>query len=218
MAGVPDDGLIHIAQVAGEDQLFGDAVFRGGDGDAGAAQQMPCVGKADADALAQFHILAVFAGGDVLLHIFRILNGIQRLHLGGAGTGRLAVFPLGVGLLNVGGVQQHDVHEVGRHTGGEDAALEALLHQHGHPAGMVDMGVGNEHEVDTAGMEGQGFVVHLVTPLLQAAVDQDVFAVDLQTVTAAGHALVSAVKAQLHNGPPSVFHPGFPRCFLLRSS
>jgi len=156
---------------------------------------MPCVVKADADALAQFHILAVFAGGDVLLHIFRILNGIQRLHLGGAGTGRLAVFPLGVGLLNVGGVQQHDVHEVGRHTGGEDAALEALLHQHGHPAGMVDMGVGDEHEVDAAGMEGQGFVVYLVPSLLQAAVDQDVFAVDLQTVTAAGHALVSAVKA-----------------------
>jgi len=179
---------------------------------------MPCVGKADADALAQFHILAVFAGGDVLLHIFRVLNGIQRLHLGGAGTGCLAVFPLGVGLLNVGGVQQHDVHEVGRHTGGEDAALEALLHQHGHPAGMVDMGVGNEHEVDTAGMEGQGFVVHLVTPLLQAAVDQDVFAVDLQTVTAAGHALVSAVKAQLHNGPPSFFVRVFRVVLLLRSS
>ena len=195
VAGVPDDGLIHIAQVAGEDQLLGDAVLRSGHGDAGAAQQMPCVVKADADALAQFHILAVFAGGDVLLHIFRILNGIQRLHLGGAGTGRLAVFPLGVGLLNVGGVQQHDVHEVGRHTGGEDAALEALLHQHGHPAGMVNMGVGDEHEVDAAGMEGQGFVVYLVPSLLQAAVDQDVFAVDLQTVTAAGHALVSAVKA-----------------------
>ena len=218
VAGVPDDGLIHIAQVAGEDQLFGDAVFRGGDGDAGAAQQMPCVGKADADALAQFHILAVFAGGDVLLHIFRVLNGIQRLHLGGAGTGCLAVLPLGVGLLNVGGVQQHDIHEVSRHTGGEDAAPEALLHQHGHPAGMVDMGVGNEHEVDTAGMEGQGFVVHLVTPLLQAAVDQDVFAVDLQTVTAAGHALVSAVKAQLHNGPPSFFVRVFRVVLLLRSS
>ena len=78
---------------------------------------------------------------------------------------------------------------------GEDAALKALLHQHGHPAGMVDMGVGDEHEVDAAGMEGQGFVVYLVPSLLQAAVDQDVFAVDLQTVTAAGHALVSAVKA-----------------------
>ena len=179
---------------------------------------MPRIGKADADALAQFHILAVFAGGDVLLHIFRVLNGIQRLHLGGAGTGCLAVFPLGVGLLNVGGVQQHDIHEVGRHAGGEDAALKALLHQHGHPAGMVDMGVGDEHEVDAAGMEGQGFVVYLVPSLLQAAVDQDVFAVDLQTVTAAGHALVSAVKAQLHNGPPSFFVRVFRVVLLLRSS
>lgn len=218
VAGIPDDGLIHVAQIAGEDQLFGDAVFRGGNGDAGAAQQMSRVGKSDADALAQFHILAVFAGGDVLLHIFRVLNGIQRLHLGGAGTGRLAVLPLSVGLLNVGGIQQHDVHEVSRHTGGEDAALKALLHQHGDPAGMVDMGVGDEHEVDAAGMEGQGFVVYLVPSLLQAAVDQDVFAVDLQTVTAAGHALVSAVKVQLHNGPPSFFVRVFRVVLLLRSS
>lgn len=90
--------------------------------------------------------------------------------------------------------------------------------QHGDPAGMVDMGVGNEHEVDTAGMEGQGFVVYLVPSLLQAAVDQDVFAVDLQTVTAAGHALVSAVKVQLHNGPPSFFVRVFRVVLLLRSS
>ena len=83
---------------------------------------------------------------------------------------------------------------------------------------MVDMGVGNEHEVDTAGMEGQGFVVYLVPSLLQAAVDQDVFAVDLQTVTAAGHALVSAVKVQLHNGPPSFFVRVFRVVLLLRSS
>ena len=101
---------------------------------------------------------------------------------------------------------------------GEDAALKALLHQHGDPAGMVDMGVGDEHEVDAAGMEGQGFVVYLVPSLLQAAVDQDVFAVDLQTVTAAGHALVSAVKAQLHNGPPSFFVRVFRVVLLLRSS
>ena len=47
---------------------------------------------------------------------------------------------------------------------------------------------------------------------------QDVFAVDLQTVTAAGHALVSAVKAQLHNGPPSFFVRVFRVVLLLRSS
>ena len=123
----PEDGQIHIAQVAGEDQLLGDAVLRSGHGDAGAAQQMPCVVKADADALAQFHILAVFAGGDVLLHIFRILNGIQRLHLGGAGTGRLAVFPLRVAFLNVRGIQQHDFAKVGCGIGGVDRATEAVF-------------------------------------------------------------------------------------------
>ena len=200
VAGVPDDGLVHIAQVAGEDQLLGDAVLRGGDGDAGAAQQMAGIGKADTDPFAQLHILAVFTGSDILLHILRVLHGVEGLHPGRAGTLRLAVFPLGVGLLNMGGVQQHDVHEVGRQAGGEDAALEPLLHQHGHPAGMVDMGVGDEHKVNAAGMEGQGLVVHLVPSLLQPAVDEYLLSVDLQAVAAAGDALVGAVKAQFHRG------------------
>ena len=93
-----------------------------------------------------------------------------------------------------------DVHEVGRHTGGEDAALEALLHQHGHPAGVVNVGMGDEYEVDAAGMEGQRTVVDLVPSLLQAAVNEDLPAVDFQTVAAAGDALISAVKAQFHRG------------------
>ena len=50
-----------------------------------------------------------------------ILNGIKRLHPRRAGTLRLAVFPLGVGLLDVGGVQQHALQQVGGEPGGEEA-------------------------------------------------------------------------------------------------
>ena len=102
----------------------------------------------------------------------------------------------------MGGVQQHDVHEVCCQAGRQDAALKALLHQHGDAAGVVDMSVGHQHIINAAGMEGQCAVIHLVSALLQTAVDKNFLSVDLQTVTAAGHALVSAVKAQLHNGPP----------------
>ena len=100
--------------VTGKDDGAGFSVFRNGQLHAGRAQQVACVDALHLHALTQVHRLAVFAGGDVLLHIFRVLNGIQRLHLGGAGTGRLAVLPLSVGLLNVGGIQQHDVSWVVR--------------------------------------------------------------------------------------------------------
>ena len=86
--------------------------------------------------------------------------------MGRAGTGSLAVFPLGVGLLDVGGVQQHDVHEVRCETGGEDLAMEALFEEHGYPAGVVDVGVGDEDIVDAPRRKGELLVADLVPPLL----------------------------------------------------
>lgn len=83
---------------------------------------------------------------------------------------------------------------VSREPGGENAALEAVFDEHGHPAGVVDVGVGDEHIVDAARGKGQGAVVHLVPALLQSAVDEDALAAYLQTMAAAGDALVSAEK------------------------
>jgi len=48
-------------------------------------------------------------------------------------------------------------------------------------------------------MEGQAAVIHLVPALLQAAVDEDLLAVYLQAMAAAGNALVSAEKMQFHS-------------------
>ena len=56
--------------------------------------------------------------------------------------------------------------------------------------------------INAAGVKGQRGVVDLVPALLQAAVHQDMLAVDLQTMAAAGDALVSAEKAQLHGVHP----------------
>ena len=206
VGGVPDDGLVHIADVAGKDDLFGDAALRGGDEDGGGAQQMARVHELHPDALAQVQGLVVLAGGHVLAHPLGVLDGVKGLHPGGAGPLRLAVLPLRVGLLDVGGVLEHDVHEIRRQPGGDDPALEALLHQHGDPAGVVDVGVGHQDEVDVVRGKGKSVVGHLVPPLLQSAVHQDAPAVDLQTVAAAGDALVGAVKAELHGGT-SFFAP-----------
>ncbi len=212
VAGVPDDGLVHIADVAGEDDGPGLIPLHGGDGDAGAAQQVSRIGKDGADSLADLHPLAVLTGADILGHLLGVFNGVERVYMGRAGPGALAVFPLRVLLLNVGGVQQHDGHELGREAGGKDGTLESLFDQQRDPAGVVDVGMGHQHRVDLVGSKGQGLVIDLVPPLLQSAVHQDAFPVYLQAVAAAGHTLVRAKKAQSHR--MSSFEPGSFRMWM----
>ena len=221
--GIPDDGLIHIADIAGEHDVPLLAALGQLHQDGGAAQQVARVDEGGLHALAHVHGLVIFAGLQKFRHPHGIRHGIQRLHVGAARTLVLAVLILGVALLNVGGVRQHDIQQVGRQPGGDDLPLEAVLDQHGDPAGVVDMGVSHQHRVDAAGMEGQRGVVHLVPSLLQATVDENMLSVYLQTMAAAGDALVSAEKAQLHGVHPFqkvhsfVSHFCYDRCYSIVS-
>ena len=181
---VPDNGLVHVAQVAGEDQLALHVTLLGPDLHNGGAQQVARVPEADLHALAQVQRLAVLQGKDLLQRRLRVSHGVQRLHLGPSGTLALLVLPLSVALLNEGGVPQHNGQQLTGEPGGEDLALESLFHQQGDPAGVVDVGVGNDNIVDVAGGEVQSVVVMLIPALLQAAVDEDLFAPHLQAVTA----------------------------------
>ena len=159
---------------------------------------MPRVPEPDLHPLAQVHHLAVL-GGDHLLHGgLRVGHGVQGLHLGPAGTPALLVLPLGVALLDEGGVPQHNGQQLGRQAGGVNLPLEALLHQQGDAPRVVDVGVGDDDIVNVAGGEVQGVVVVLVPALLQSAVDEDLFAAHFQTVTAAGDRVGRAEECQLH--------------------
>ena len=196
--GVADDGLIHIADVAGEHDGTRLAALAAGQADAGGTQQVSGVDKLRRYIVGDLHLLAVLAGLDELPHTHGVLHGIDRLHLRPAGTLVLAVVVLRVLLLNMGGVLQHDIQQICRHPRGDDGPCKAVFDEHGDAAGVVDMGVGHQHRVDAARMERQGGVVDLIPALLQTAVHQDLLPVDLQTMAAAGDTLVSAVKTQLH--------------------
>ena len=95
--------------------------------DARAAEQVARVGEHRRHALAQLDALAVFADGEELKDIHRVLGGIERLDRLAPRALTLAVAVLGVALLNMSGVEQHDAHEVGGQAGGQDAAREAAL-------------------------------------------------------------------------------------------
>ena len=78
----------------------------------------------------------------------------------------LAVFVLSVALLNVSGVEQHDLHQIRRQACRQDAAVEAVFHQQRDTARVVDVRVGDEQNIDIAGSESEITVVELVTALL----------------------------------------------------
>ena len=159
---------------------------------------MPRVPEADLHPLAQVHHLAVL-GGDHLLHGgLRVGHGVQGLHLGPAGTPTLLVLPLGVALLDEGGVPQHNGQQLSRQAGGVNFSPKPLLHQQGDAPRVVDVGVGDDDIVNVAGGKVQGVAVVLVPALLQSAVDEDLFAAHFQTVTAAGDRVGRAEECQLH--------------------
>ena len=167
---------------------------------------MSRVGEGGLYPLADVDGLAILAGPDIVHGLHSVLHRVDGLHQGAARPLVLPVLILRVGLLDVGAVGEHDLQQIGGEAGGPDRAGKALLHQHGHPAAVVDVGVGDEHIVNGVGGEGQLPVVDLVPALLEAAVDQNSFSVDLQAVAAAGDALVRAEKAELHGSGLLFFH------------
>ena len=159
---------------------------------------MARVGEPDLDPLAQVEEPAVLHRLQHMDGLLGVHQGVKRLHRRQSGALALLVVPVGVPLLDVGGVPEHDAHQLGGQAGGEDTAVEALLHQQGQAAGVVDVGVGNQNIVDVVGGEVQRVVVMLVLALLQAAVDKNFLAVDLQAVAAAGYRVGRSEKCQLH--------------------
>ena len=159
---------------------------------------MARVVEPDLDSLAQLEGLAVLIGANELKSRLGVGHGVQGLHRLPAGPLALLVLPLGVALLDVGGVPQHDGHELPGETGGDDLAVKALLDQQGDAAGVVDVGMGDQYIVDIAGGEVQRVVVVLIPALLKAAVDEDLGPVDFQTVAAAGDRVGRAEKGQFH--------------------
>jgi hypothetical protein len=63
---------------------------------------------------------------------------------------------------------------------------------------VVDVGVGGEHDVHLAGMEGQLVFFDLVPALLQAAVNEDALAAGVDAMAAAGDGTGCTKKRQFH--------------------
>ena len=159
---------------------------------------MPGIGKAELDVVIDLNLLAVFAHHQVAEGALHIGQRVQGLHRGTSGPLALLVFPFGVTFLDVGGIPQHNVQQLGGEAGAVDVAAKSLLDEQGNAAGVVNVGVGDNDILNVAGHEVQLGVVDLIPPLLQAAVNEHLVSVALHTVAAAGDGFGCTEKCELH--------------------
>ena len=110
-----------------------------------------------------------------------------------------AVLALGVRLLDLCGIQQHEGEQVRRRRRAIDRAVEAMLDEFRQQAGMVDMGVGEDQEFGGGGVEGEILGVQLTDRLValeHAAIDEKARVADLQHGTRAGDGARRAVEGK----------------------
>ena len=161
------------------------------------------------DARSQLNALVVVHTHEQLHGRLGVLHGIHGLHQLGTGALGLAVLPLGLELLDVGRVPQHDTAQLHRGVGGVDFAPEAVAHQQRQHTGVVDVRMGSQHPVDLAGCHRDGLVLVDIPALLHAAVDQEPTTRGFQQRTAAGDLMVRAQKRDLHPKTPPVIQANF---------
>ena len=166
--------------------------------DGGGAQQVAHVGQADGDAVVDLGDLVVGAGDHVGHDAVHVVQIVQGLHCRLAGALGLAALPLGLLHLDVGRVAQHDVAQLHRGGAGIDRAAEALLPQQRQQARVVDVGVGQQHEVQLRRGDGDGLVFKEVAALLHAVVHQALLVAHLQIGTAPRDLMGGAEKRDLH--------------------
>ena len=107
----------------------------------------------DLDHLVQMH------GLELMHRAMCVLDRVDRLDRRPAAPLVAPVQLVDLALLDVAGVGQHDLTEIAAAGGGVDRAAESRLHQLGQEAGVIDVGVGQEHRVDLSGIEGKRLVV-----------------------------------------------------------
>ena len=181
----------------------GCAVVAHADFDDRRAEDMPGVVEDGRHVVVDLDFLVVGRRLQLADRAIDVLHGIERLD----GIFALPAFlamPLllerGVFRLNLGRVAEHQFDQIGRGGGGENRPAIAFLHQFRHQPAMIDVRVGEQHDVEfrrpdraRRPIAGQEF------PFLKhAAIDQQPHAVGFEKVLRTGNLPRRPQKLQLH--------------------
>ena len=184
--GIDEDGLIRVADIAGEHRLSLNAVFAQPNFDGCGAEKMSDVGKAQGDGVVYEYFFTVAAGTQAAQKPLNVLQIVKRCY--GRLTSALgfAGLPLGVAHLNVRTVTKHDVQKRAGGGGGVDRTLEAVFVKQRQSAGVVNVGVGDDDEVKQRRGDGKLLVFKQVLSLLHAVVHKTLLVADLDQGAGAG--------------------------------
>lgn len=172
------------ADVAGEQYV--DALER--HVDRGGAEHVGGTGPAGGEAVGELDV-------GVELHPAQLPDGPLRVRLG---VQRAGILVLGVAtldgvlgghLLEVGGIEHHDLGQLRRGLRAPDGPGEALVDQRGDVGRVVCVGVGEDHHLDGGRVDGELGPVELAQRLLaleHAGVDDDAPAAGLEQVLGSG--------------------------------
>lgn len=199
--GVAEDVVVAAPNVTAKDEARATAVFFEVEDDNGGTEDVAGVeeGKGNAGedggwgGVGEWGKLAE-AGEGIGLCV-EGLDGGERLF------GAFFVDEDSVLFLDVRGVQEHVVTEVGGGFGAMDFAVETVATKDRDDATVVNVGVAEDHGVDGGGIEGEfgavfdGFVA---MALIKAALDQEALAIDFEEVFGAGGAFGGAEEGQFH--------------------
>ena len=110
---------------------------------------------------------------------------------------------LGVLFLQVRGIGQHELAQVGRAGGAVNGSLEPLRNEPRQPAGMIDVRVGQHDSMNRLGRYWQRrpiALAQLLETLEQTTVEQDSLSVDVEQVLGAGDGTGGSEKRQRRHG------------------
>ncbi len=150
-------------------------------------------------ATSKAHVV-VRRAAEELQHVHGVEHGVERLAVAVAAAPparAAALLAPGVLLLQTGRIEHHQPRQLARGAGGDDLAAEAALGEQRQPPAMVEVGMGQEHEVDRRRLEAEGLGIvlgKLAAALEHAAIDEDALAGALDQMARAGDRAVGAVE------------------------
>ncbi|MCY1175466.1 hypothetical protein D9M73_157080 [compost metagenome] len=151
-------------------------------------------------ALGDFHRTAVTDRTTQLQGLLGVLLGIERGGRRAAETGAPFALPLGILLLDMRRVHEHQFEEIAGGLRGVDRSLVALFDQTRQQSAVVEMGMGDDHCVEAGRIEGESAAVlflSVANALAHAAFEQNLDAIkSLQQIAGAGYFLDGADEGE----------------------
>ncbi|MNJ37272.1 hypothetical protein D3C77_320830 [compost metagenome] len=178
--GIDHGGVAITAEITGEEYLRSVPGHLGGS----RPEDVPRAAKGQSGAARQLYGLMERGRDEALHRASGVVHAIER-------QGRLVlavtvtVCLLGVLLLDMAAVAQDDLRHIPGGGAGQDGPAESILDQFRQVAGVVQVGVGQDHRVNARGLDrerGPVLLAQGLEALEQAAVDQDAATVGLEQV------------------------------------